>query len=137
MAHGAVRIALERDPLEAFKLGSYVGSCLGLGGLCSYSASAVVLDINKQVLYARDTQQRVIARQLVAISRAGELACFRVYPEAAPPEVKALFGDYDRRFAAALGVPLAEEDDADIELVLAMEWWDDGAFGAEAPPSSP
>ena len=34
----AVSIRLERDPLEVLKLGTYVGSCLGLGG--SFACSA-------------------------------------------------------------------------------------------------
>jgi hypothetical protein len=51
---GVVTLALEQDPMEALKLGTYVGSCLGLGGGFSYSALAVVLDANKQVIYARE-----------------------------------------------------------------------------------
>src|SRR5205823_6385254 len=47
-AGGPVRIGVEQDPLEALKLGTYVGSCVGLGGAFSYSAVAVVLDVNKQ-----------------------------------------------------------------------------------------
>ncbi len=130
-SHGPVRVALERDPLKVFKLGSYVGSCLGLGGICSYSAAAVVLDVNKQVLYARGEAGQVLARQLVAISTRGELVCFEVYPQSVAEDVKALFFACDRHFAEALGVPLAQGDDYRIDFVLAREWWDDGGI---APP---
>ena len=56
---GKVSLRVETDPLEALKLGTYVGSCLGLGGSFAYSAAAAVLDINKQVVYApRHTRNR-------------------------------------------------------------------------------
>lgn len=130
--HGPVRVTMERDPLEALKLGTYVGSCLAPGGLCTYSAASVVLDVNKQVLYARDARRAVVGRQLVAISTTGELVCFAVYPHSAPPAIKALFRDHDVAFARALGVPLhqssKEGSKYEIELILAREWWDDGAF---------
>ncbi|HEC84035.1 MAG TPA: hypothetical protein ENI48_02180, partial [Thioploca sp.] len=75
-----VSITLEQKPLEVLKLGTYVGSCLGIGGLCTDSAVAVVLDVNKQVLYARDENGVVLARQLVAISKDEQVVAFEVYP---------------------------------------------------------
>lgn len=128
--HGLIRIAMERDPLEALKLGTYVGSCLAPGGQCTYSAGCVVLDVNKQVLYARDARRTVVGRQLVAISREGELVCFAIYPRSASAALKALFRAHDVAFAAALGVPLHRETPDGkgyrIDLVIASEWWDDG-----------
>ena len=41
-------------------MGTYVGSCLGLGGICADSSAAVLLDINKQVVYARDQHGRLL-----------------------------------------------------------------------------
>ena len=57
-------IQMEQNPFEILKLGTYVGSCLGLGGGFSYSAVAALLDVNKQVLYARNHRGVVVARQL-------------------------------------------------------------------------
>ncbi|QRK06882.1 hypothetical protein JQX13_43620 [Archangium violaceum] len=54
---GEVTLSLEQDTLEALRLGTHVGSCLGLNGLCDCSA-AVVLDVNKRVLYARGSRNR-------------------------------------------------------------------------------
>jgi len=42
------------------------------------------LDVNKQVVYARDPHGAVIGRQLLAISEADELVCFSVYATAGP-----------------------------------------------------
>lgn len=132
---GALSIEVEKDPLEVLKLGTYVGTCLGLGGAFADSAIAALLDVNKQVLYARDQRGRVLARQLVAVSDDDRLICFPVYPHNTVPPIKALFRDYDRAFAQALRLPLYEPqpDDAgyQISLVLANYWWDDFSWDFE------
>jgi len=125
----AVSIRLERDPLEVLKLGTYVGSCLGLGGSFACSAAAVVLDINKQVLYARDDRNAVLARQLVAISDDDQLVPFSVYPLSTAPGLLRAFREVDRQLAAALAIEQVSADQRySIENILSQEWWDDGAW---------
>lgn len=126
-------LGVERDPLEVLRLGTYVGTCLGLGGLFDYSAAAVVLDLNKQVLYARNAQGHVVARQLVALSEEEHLICFQVYPESTPSSITALFRAYDVAWAHTLGLPLyvpADATDYTIADILSERWWDDGAWEA-------
>lgn len=129
----AIQIGIEHDALEILKMGTYVGSCLGIGGLCTYSAAAVLLDENKQVLFARDAQQTVVARQLIAISSDDELVCFEVYPISSKIIMKKLFKEYDTCFSQALGLPLYHPNDKDreeydIEHILSTDWWDDDAW---------
>jgi hypothetical protein len=127
-----VVIRLEQDALEALKMGPYVGSCLGLGGGLSYSAAAVVLDVNKQVLYARDSQGSVIGRQLVAISDADELVPFSLYPESAPEWLRLAFDQYDTELATALRISRIDPTKQyDVEHVLSHDWWDDGAWAPD------
>jgi hypothetical protein len=128
--HGKLRLAIEQDPIEALRLGSYVGSCLQPGGLCSYSAVAVVLDVNKQVVYARTPAGQVIARQIVAISDDHRLVCFHVYPQSSSALVKRLFRDYDNALAQALELPLLPSgaEEYAIANVLSQEWWDDSPW---------
>jgi hypothetical protein len=128
--YGEVAISVEQDPVEALKLGTYVGSCLGLGGSFAFSAAATVLDINKQVLYARDSKGAVLARQVVVYAESDDLLCYYVYPLSAPDSLRRLFAEYDRKFAAALGVPLFQESDVEggeyrVEMILSHGWWDD------------
>jgi hypothetical protein len=133
--HGSVQIRLETEPLEALRLGTYVGSCLSVGGLCDYSAATVVLDVNKQVLYAVDSKGTILARQLVAISEADELVTFYVYPLRTSEHLKTLFREYDLRLAAALGIPLANlKNDYDIASILSQDFWDDGAWNPKSNP---
>jgi len=132
---GSVTLSVERDPLEALKLGTHVGSCLGLGGRFTFSALAVVLDFNKQVIYARDDRGRMLARQLVAISEDDRLVCFEVYPLSAHQRLRQFFREYDRRFAESLGIPLyknEKEDEYTVARILSQDWWDDGAWQDES-----
>jgi len=132
--HGVLDLSIERDALEVLRLGSYFGTCLGLGGGLSYSAAAITLDVNKQVVYARSAAGRVVARQLLAVSEDDRLICFAVYPKRIGKDVRALFREFDLRFAAYLGVAVyepSEEDDADeyeIASVVSREFWDDDAW---------
>ncbi len=135
--HGSVNIKLETDPLEALRLGTYVGSCLSVGGLCDYSAAAVVLDINKQVLYAVNSEGSILARQLVAISDADALVPFYVYPLRTSAGLKELFRQYDLRLAESLGIPLADsESEYDIAPILSQQFWDDGVWAPKERPAS-
>jgi len=128
-----ISLSIERNPTEVLKLGEYAGSCLGIGGVCADSAAAVLLDINKQVLYARNRQRRVVGRQLLAISDDNRLICFNVYPLTTSGSIKAAFFEYDFAFADALGVSVFDplEQDAPeytVRSVLSDYWWDDGSW---------
>jgi len=123
---GRVTLEVERDPLEALRLGTYAGTCLGLGGGHAYSAAAIMLDVNKAVVFAR-AGKAIVGRQVLAISDDDRLVPFSVYPEVSP-ELRALFKAFDESFARALGVPLFEAEagaEPEIELVLAQEWMAD------------
>ena len=126
-----VTLSLEQEPFEILRLGTYVGSCLGLGGSFSHSAAAVLLDANKQVVYARDARQAVVGRQILAISEDDQLIAYHLYPAGASPDLAELFRRYDQQFARRLGVPLLEKDpDAgyEVALLVAHDWWDDGVW---------
>jgi hypothetical protein len=116
-----------------------MGTCLGVGGLCTYSAAAIVLADNKQVLCARNRDNAVVARQVVALSEEEQLICLHVYPLNTDRELLALFRDYDRRFAEALGVDLREgkvDQDYSIEHILSQYWWDDMPWDFSLPKVS-
>lgn len=133
-----VHLAIETDPLEILMLGTYVGSCLGLGGLCDYSAVACLLDANKQVIYARDASGRVLARQLLAIDERDRLVCFAVYPVTADKALVRAFDEFGRSLAQSLGIEMYRNqagESYDIPVILAQHWWDDGVW-EEAQPSA-
>lgn len=126
---GEVILAVETDPLEALRAGTYVGSCLGRGGGLSWSAAAIVLDVNKHVVYARDARGSVVGRQLLAISEADELVCFTPYGASHAPALEPLFCDFDQTFSARLGLPVLARGDQgwryEVASILSRQWWDD------------
>lgn len=131
-----LRISIEQDPLEALRMGTYVGSCTGLGGSFSDSAAAVVLDLNKHVVYARNEKGAVVGRQLVAVTEQEQLAVYEVYPQSVSSELKRVFRDFDLDLAARLGLELYKPSDdindkrelGNVELLLSKYWWDDSAW---------
>ena len=128
-----VRLGVERDTLEVLRMGTYAGTCLGLGGGHVYSAAAVALDLNKRVVYARNQAGAVVARQLLALSEDDRLVCFHVYPLDADSELQEVFARYDRDLANALALPLyavadGSERDAEIACILSRGFWNDGAW---------
>lgn len=133
LSSSGITLRIERDPLEILRIGTYAGSCLGIGGLCDYSAAAVLLDSNKQVVYARDRRGTVVGRQILAISDDDRLICFGVYPTSCPQTLKALFLEYDQLLARALHVPVYDPADGnagayEVSSVLSVNWWDDGSW---------
>jgi hypothetical protein len=91
----------------------------------------VVLDVNKQVVYARNRRGSVIARQLVAVSDGDEVVTFNVYPLSTPLPLKRLFLDFDHRYADAVRLPLflgPAAEDYTIAQVISQKWWDDGLW---------
>jgi hypothetical protein len=133
-------IEIETNPLEILKLGTYTNTCLGIGGICSYSAVAALLDANKKVAYARNPSGRVVGRQLLAITDGDRLVCFNVYPLSASSAIKAAFRLYDQDLAKALGLSLHDslsEDKYNVINVLSQYWWDDGVWeNSKTNPSS-
>ena len=127
--HGDITVRLEPDPLEVLRMGTYVGTCLGLGGGQAYTAVAVMLDANKQVAYCRDARGRVLGRQLLALSESERLCCFEIYPLDGTDSIQNAFMDFDRAMAEALGTPLydpeTEDEEDDIKLLLSRDWWFD------------
>jgi len=120
-----VRIAVERDPREILKMGTYVSSCLAVGSCNAYSAATVLLDINKQVVFARDARGAFVARQLLAISEENKLVCFEIYGDR---RYEALFAEHARAVAWALGLSIQTAGPYTIANVIARKWYDDGLW---------
>lgn len=134
---GALVLAIERDPYEVLRLGTHAGSCLGLGGPLMYSAAANVLDFNKAVVYARNPNGRVVARQLVALSEAETLVCFGVYCSHSRKRFEEHFHSFDKDLAEHLGVALHRGEDYEVAVILADEWWDDHPWEPETGAAGP
>lgn len=115
-------IGFEDDPREVLQMGTRVGSCLGLGGCNSHAASALLLDANKRVIVARESETgEFVARQIVAITTKLQLACFPVYPYHITARIERLFLRYDLELGRKLELPICPEEEPDVELLVAKD----------------
>jgi hypothetical protein len=71
------------DPLEVLQMGSLFGTCLSAGKFNAHAAVAAAVEANKRVLFVKDGAGRVLGRQLIALTRDGEIVGFTCYGAAA------------------------------------------------------
>ncbi len=94
-----------------------------------YSTAAVVIDINKTIIYARDKNNKIIARQLVAWSEEKQLVCFSVYPLELKEAILDLFIEYNYQLADFLTIKVYKSNDDKydytIKNIISTDWWDD------------
>ncbi len=128
---GIVTLKFEQDALEVLHMGDHAGSCLGSGGWHQYAALTNALEVNKQVLHARNARGRIIGRQLLAISEERKLVCFSVYPHDAGAALKEVFARHDCALAEALGLPIELGETYTVAAPLGLKWYDDGAWRHE------
>ena len=67
------------DPLEVLQMGSLFGTCLSADKFNAHAAVAAAVEVNKRVLYVKDRNGRVLGRQLLALTSAGEVIGFTCY----------------------------------------------------------
>ena len=128
VAGGRVRIMLERDPLGVLQMGNYFDTCLSFDGVNAFSTVANACELNKRVVYAYDSMDRVIGRKLIGINRDSKLIGFYTYSTLGDEEGKALrsiFRRYCADFAQRCGLELA--DQGTVPRLYAEAWYDDGA----------
>ena len=123
---GLLTLQFEHNLEEVLKIGTYVDSCVALGGFNSFNASSVALDANKQVVFARDAKGKFVARQVVALSEKHQLLCYDVYFRGGScDELEKFFIEYDKRLASRLGVIICDDCDIEPKRILSSEWYQD------------
>jgi hypothetical protein len=130
---GPLRIEVSQYPWDIFQMGSYFCTCLSLGDSNEMSVLANAYDANKQVIFVRDEQGVIVARQLVAISEDWRLlgySCYCVFDhsdESRRDACMAAVADYCGRWARRIGVPLGGEGKP--AEIGGHFWYDDGTHG--------
>lgn len=131
---GEVCVQTESRFDEILKMGTYVHSCLSIGGCNQHSAIANALDVNKRVLYMHDEEGKFIARQLLAITKERKLACFMVYHADhgyGKELIQACFARVNQQFSDQLGLSIQDQHEYEIETVVTRDWYDDGIWVPE------
>lgn len=124
VAHGRLRLALEDDPLEVFRMGAHFQTCLSPGAMNFYSVFSNAADINKRVLYARDDAGKVVGRCLLALTATGGLVRFEAYCHDGSLGFDRICTDFAADLARRMGTELVSF--GRVPTLVASDWYDDG-----------
>ncbi|MBT6774120.1 hypothetical protein HOA91_02005 [Candidatus Woesearchaeota archaeon] len=114
----------EFDPLEIFQMGNYVqGSCLAINGVNPWSAVTNALDVNKRVLWAKDSQGNILARLLIAVDESNKLVRFPIY-YSTHLNLNTFFDNYIKELAEKCGFEI-NGSGYDVKEILDVGWYRD------------
>ncbi|NIM14705.1 MAG: hypothetical protein GTO45_22160 [Candidatus Aminicenantes bacterium] len=119
-----VRLQLEDDLLEIFFMGAHFKTCLSPGDFNFFSVFANAADINKRVLYARDTKGKVLGRCLLALTKEGGIVTFHPYTHDETLKFAEMVRDFVNDLAAKMNTIVVPE--GHVQKLVADKWYDDG-----------
>ncbi|MEC9441188.1 MAG: hypothetical protein VYE40_08815, partial [Myxococcota bacterium] len=123
-----LQVSIEKDPIEALKMGTYFQTCLSLDGCHGEAALVDTVDVNKQVVYVRDEHGALVGRKLIGVN---ENLCLLGYETYARSNHNAsllqqAIDPLVRQFAKTCGLALADNGPAPRALHGHEHWYDDG-----------
>ncbi|TQV81074.1 hypothetical protein [Aliikangiella coralliicola] len=119
-------IDVVEDPLEILNMGGHFKTCLSPGSFNYFSVFANIADINKRVIYGKNTDGKVIGRVLVGLLPSGGMTVFNIYCHHSDDEFHTKVMEYIQSWAEFAGFTLT--DQGYIPKLVAAEWYDDGAI---------
>lgn len=115
----------EFNPMEILQMGNYVAnSCLATTGANSWSAVVNAVEVNKRILWAKDSKGNILARLLIAIDKKKKLLRFPIY-YASDMDLNRFFNDYLRDLARKCDFGL-NGDKSKVKLLFSERWYSDG-----------
>lgn len=123
-------LALENDPVEVLKMGGYFSTCLSPGADNFFAAVIDAADVNKRVLYARDSAG-VAARTLLALDARGELVRYDTFHRAPNAELDEAISRFIRELLRRMGTRYAPNPDF-VEVLMGRYWYCDCPLPAPA-----
>lgn len=123
---GSQRLELnfESDPLEVMRMGDYFGTCLSLGSCNFFSTLTNFVDINKQVIFARDQNNKVVGRCLIALTDNGSLIGFHPYCQNRAIDFRSIIAKILTELSKNMGASIAHQ--GKVPLLVGPDWYDDG-----------
>jgi hypothetical protein len=123
---GSQRLELnfESDPLEVMRMGDYFGTCLSLGSCNFFSTLTNFVDINKHVIFARDQNNKVVGRCLIALIDNGSLIGFHPYCQNRAIDFRSIIAKILTELSKSMGTSIAHQ--GKVPLLVGPDWYDDG-----------
>lgn len=124
------RLSFTRDVLDYLMMGFHFDTCLSPGSCNFFSTIANAIDINKQVVYGKTASGRVIGRCLFTLTDQGMILTYHRYAHDPSDGFSDAVDQFSKRLAQAMNTRLASA--GKVSTLVAHDWYDDGAFGAES-----
>jgi hypothetical protein len=131
---GPVTVTIERDPLELLHMGRWFDTCLSPDCENYYSVFSNIVDVNKQVVYARDARRHVVGRMLIALTDARTLLPFRAYGPTGGDSFLPVAARYLDVLATAMNTRITRT--GQVSRLVARAWYDDEAINLTFSPVS-
>ena len=119
-------LGFETEPWEVLKMGAPFKTCLSPWDFNYFSTIANAVDINKHVLYGRNTKGMIVARCLITLSDGGELLAFHPYAHEKDIGFKNVVAEYLERLARRMNTVVVEE--GAVSNLISPDWYDDGSI---------
>ena len=124
-------VEAERNLLKILQMGNYFGSCLSVGDMNDFSTIANAVEINKHVLWIKNSKGKIVGRKLIVLNQHGELYGFNSYGAAVSTEnefpwFKIMFDLYCLKLIEHCKGSLCNKRKEDDKIVLFSKWYDDG-----------
>ena len=123
-SHGEIVIAFTDDPVEILEMGKHFRTCLSPDSFNFFSAVANAVDINKRVLFARDTAGKALGRCLFALDDRGNVLTFHPYSHDTQWDFRKYVRDIARALAKRMGTTCVSR--GEVQELVADDWYDDG-----------
>ena len=125
------KIEAERNLLKILQMGNYFGSCLSVGDMNDFSTIANAVEINKHVLWIKNSKGKIVGRKLIVLNQFGELYGYNSYGAAlgsqnAQPWFKIILDLYCQNLMKLCGGELCNKRKEEDKMILFSKWYDDG-----------
>jgi hypothetical protein len=118
------RVAFAREVLDYLQMGALFGTCLSPTESNFYSTISNAVDINKQVLYGKTSDDQVIGRCLFAINHQGRILTYQRYHRDPQDGFDLLVDQFADHLARQMGTQRASR--GRVAKLVSSGWYDDG-----------
>lgn len=126
---GDINFEIETDPFQYLFMGEYgFASCLSMHGINFWGAVSNAIDVDKCVVWAKDTHGNIFARRLLALTPQG-LVSYRTYTNRQSLSLNRFFTKFIKEYAEHCGVCTTRN--VHPGPLLSDSWYDDGSVDVE------
>jgi hypothetical protein len=123
---GRLTLEVESDPFQILYMGEYgFASCLSLRGQNTWGAVSNAIDVDKTIVWARESGANVVGRRLIALTPDGLLS-YRTYANRNGFTLDAMFKRFLEEYADHCGTRVTHHGRPDS--LLSDRWYDDGSI---------